>query len=121
MRDGVSTNFGTITHAQLKDASDQAIRNLASSWGPFQLMGYQCIELGIHVRDIRGEQALYWGMFWINKRYGRYVRQGKLRDAFHIHNTGRPFPLFGKPFTHNPAYVENGMMYVRCFELLLNP
>ncbi|MFK7900854.1 MAG: hypothetical protein AB8B61_08865 [Cyclobacteriaceae bacterium] len=118
IRNGQLTNFGDITQYTIHDASDDALKNLASSWGPFQLMGYQCIELGVKVHDIRGSDALYWGIYWIKKRYGEYLRKRKFKDAFHIHNTGQPFPVFGNTFTHNPAYVNKGMLYVSCFELL---
>lgn len=118
VRDGVYDHFGTIKTAQLSDASDAAIKNLASSWGPFQLMGYQCIELGVNVKDIRGDKSLYWGTYWVNRRYGKYIRQNKFKDAFHIHNTGKPYPILGKPYTYDPNYIKNGLMYMSCFNLL---
>ena len=85
--------------------------NLASSWGPFQVMGYKCIELGVKLEDIRGENAVYWGIYWINKNYGDWLRKGKFEEAFRIHNTGSPN---GK--TTNSNYVSNGMKYMRDFE-----
>ncbi len=110
-------NYGSITYSKLKGKSDKELRELASSWGPFQLMGYQCFDMkNVKVSDIRGEKALYWGIFWINQRYGNYLRKKKYKDAFHIHNTGKPYPLLGKPTTHDPKYVENGVLYIDYFE-----
>jgi len=118
VREGVYDHFGSISRATIKDASDDALKNLASSWGQFQLMGYQCIALGINVKDIRGDKSLYWGVYWINKRYGNYLRKKKYKDAFHIHNTGQPMPHFGKPYTYDPNYIPKGMKYMSYFELL---
>ena len=112
VRDKTLANYGSITHKTIHDASDEALRNLATSWGPFQLMGYQCIELGVNVADIRGDNSLYWGVYWINKRYGKALREKRFKDAFHIHNTGRPYPTSGKPMTYDPKYVDRGIHYM---------
>lgn len=116
VRDGQLRNYGSIRRRTIKDASDGALKNLASSWGPFQLMGYQCIEMGINVKDIRGKERLYYGVKWINKRYGKYLKKGQYRDAFHIHNTGRPVPSSGKTHTYDPKYIPNGMSFIQFFE-----
>ena len=116
VRDGKESNYGSIKKRTINGSSDAALRNLATSWGPFQLMGYQCIEMGLNVHDIRGNQALYWGAVWMKKRYGRYLKKEKYKDAFHIHNTGQPYPKFGKPRTHDPKYVERGLNYILFFE-----
>ena len=42
----------------IHDASDDALKNLATSWGPFQLMGYQVIPLDLNIADIRGDEAV---------------------------------------------------------------
>jgi hypothetical protein len=100
-----------ITANDLKGCSDEALRNLASSWGPFQLMGYKCLQLGIQVQDLRGEDAVKWAIHWINLTYGDYLRQGKFEAAFRIHNTGSPT---GR--THDTNYVKNGMKHMKMFE-----
>jgi hypothetical protein len=112
---GTRNNYEHVTPAMLKDASDAALKNLASSWGPFQLMGYKCLLLNIKVADIRGEEAVYWGAKWINETYGDYVRQSKFKDAFHIHNTGKRYPKLGKPKTYHPNYVQNGLEFMEYF------
>ena len=106
----------SITYRDLADATDEALRNLASSWGPFQLMGYKCLHLGIKIRDLRGNNSLYFGVKWIDATYGDYVRKGKYADAFHIHNTGRPVPKSGKYFTYDPKYVPNGLQHMEYFK-----
>lgn len=116
VRDRHKKSFGSITHKTLKNASDNALKNLATSWGPFQLMGYQCIELDVVLQDIRGENAVYWGIFWINKRYGKKLRREHFEDAFHIHNTGQPLPKNKQPRTHDPKYIEKGLQYMAFFK-----
>ena len=120
VRAGKRRRYENITPTTIHDASDGALKNLASSWGPFQLMGYKCVLLNINVADVRGEDSLYWGVKWIDLTYGDYLRQGKYQDAFHIHNTGRPYPKNGKPRTHDPKYVDNGLAYMKAFSKNLN-
>lgn len=109
VRSGDRSRYEAATSHVLADATDAALRNLATSWGPFQLMGYKCVELDIQLRDIRGEEAVRWGIHWIDLTYGDALRNGNFRNAFHIHNTGRPFPSDGIPTTHDPRYVEKGL------------
>ena len=52
VRDGKRERYEQITAADLMGANDEALRNLATSWGPFQLMGYKCIQLDVQLRDI---------------------------------------------------------------------
>lgn len=100
-----------ITANDLTGCSDEALRNLASSWGPFQLMGYKCLQLGIHVQDLRGEDAVKWAIHWINLTYGDYLRQGNFEAAFRIHNTGSPT---GR--TYDEHYVNKGLSHMKSFE-----
>ncbi len=116
VRDKKRSNYEVLTHEQIKDASDEALKNLARSWGPFQLMGYKCLQLGVKVNDIRGKDALDWGAKWIEMEYGKMLRKGRYRDAFHYHNTGRVYPSNGIPKTHDPNYVAHGLDYMEFFK-----
>jgi hypothetical protein len=118
VRDGKLDRYENLKPKDLHDATDGALKNMASSWGPFQIMGYKCVWLDIQLADLRGEDALYWGVKWIDLTYGDYVRKGKFKDAFHIHNTGRPYPDSGPPKTYDSKYVPNGLMYMKHFEAL---
>lgn len=113
---GALDNYEHVTPTILTDANDEALRNLASSWGPFQLMGYKCLLLDIKVRDIRGDFAVLHGARWIKMTYGEYLDKKKYRDAFHIHNTGSPYPVMGKPRTYDPDYCTRGLKYMAYFE-----
>jgi hypothetical protein len=115
VKSGKLDRFENIKPPDLRDATDDALRNMAHSWGPFQIMGYKCIWLDIQLQDLRGDQGLYWAVKWIDMTYGDYIRKGKYKDAFHIHNTGRPYPETGPPKTYDSKYVPNGLMYMKHF------
>lgn len=116
VRDQKGRTFEKIDQAVIVDASDEALKNLSKSWGPFQLMGYKCLQLDVKVNDIRGEDALDWGAKWIKMEYGYLLKQKRYADAFHYHNTGRLFPKDSIPTTHDPKYVENGLRYIEYFD-----
>lgn len=116
VKSGYRKNYGTITSSMLKSTTNDGLQNLASSWGPFQIMGYKCLELHITVSELRGEKAVYWGMKWIATNYGDVLREHRYRDAFHIHNTGRPFPKNGSSKTFDPDYVTRGIKYMEFFK-----
>lgn len=101
-----------VSYRNIKNISDEGLRNLASSWGPFQIMGYKCLELKITVADIRGHESIRYGMMWINKNYGKRIKKKQYTNAFHYHNTGRLFPKNGKSMTHDPNYITNGLKYM---------
>lgn len=116
LRDGKRKKYEQIRQKDLEDASDESLKSLATSWGPFQLMGYKCIAMDIDVSDIRGSDGLYHGIRWINEEYGRMLRKKHFKDAFHYHNAGSRYPLIGKARTHDPNYVSNGLRYMEYFK-----
>ncbi|MBQ3658192.1 MAG: hypothetical protein II956_15335 [Bacteroidales bacterium] len=111
-----SGSLESIIYSDISDASDDALKNLASSWGPFQLMGYKCLHLNVKIKDLRDSNSLYWGVYWIDKTYGDYVRKERYADAFHIHNTGHPVPKNGKHRTFDKNYVKKGLEYMEYFK-----
>ena len=116
VRDGNRESYENVTPGHLADASDAALKNLATSWGPFQLMGYKCILLDVKIKDIRGPESVYYGAKWIDLAYGKKLREGKFKDCFHIHNTGRPYPSNGKPTTHDPQYIPRGIAAIEKYQ-----
>jgi len=110
LRDGKRRRFQGLSRSAVYGLSNAAIKNLATSWGPFQLMGYQCLRLGVFVKDIRGDEAVKWGVKWIHSTYGNYLKSGKYEEAFRIHNSGRPH---GR--TTDPNYVSNGLSHMKYF------
>jgi len=110
---------GSYEHVKpenLNNAGDEALQNLASSWGPFQLMGYKCMLFGIKVRDLRGDDGVKWAAKWMDTTYGRYLRKNDYKSAFHIHNAGIPFPKDGASRTFNKKYVDEGLKWMAYFK-----
>jgi len=112
---GALKNYENVTASHLYDASDEAIINLATSWGPFQLMGYKCILLDVKIRDIRGSNGVHYGTQWINLTYGNRLRKAEYKHCFHLHNTGKLYPSTGLPTTHDPQYVQRGLSGLKRF------
>tara|TARA_B100000780_G_scaffold72241_1_gene48415 strand:+ start:3972 stop:4652 length:681 start_codon:yes stop_codon:yes gene_type:complete len=117
---GSLKNYENVTASHLHDASDEALRNLATSWGPFQLMGYKCILLDVKIRDIRGSNGVHYGAKWINLTYGNRLRKGEYKNCFHLHNTGRIYPNSGIPTTYDPQYVPRGLTGLKRFSAQVN-
>jgi len=117
VRDGKQRKFENIYQKDLAEINDDGLKNLATSWGPFQLMGYKVIPLGLTIRDIREEdEAAFHAAEWIKKEYGHFLSKKKWKDAFHYHNTGKRFPLNGRSSTHDPYYVSDGVKYMKHFD-----
>jgi hypothetical protein len=116
LQDGKIKKYGALRRSDIDDASDDALKNLSSSWGPFQIMGYHCIKEGITVGQLRSTEGLSYAVQWINKNYGERLRKQEFQDSFHIHNTGKPFPKSGTPSTHDPQYVFHGISLMKEFE-----
>lgn len=116
VRDGRQKKYENIRPEALQNCDDECLTNLATSWGPFQLMGYKAIPLGLNVTDLRDEEeAARHAAAWIKKEYGHFLEKKKWKDAFHYHNTGDRFPLSGVSRTHDPYYVSDGVKYMKYF------
>ena len=113
---GMRKDYEHVQQDNLKDAGDEALQNLARSWGPFQLMGYKCLLYDINISDIRGSQGTYWGVKWIAGAYGKYIQKKDFKSAFHIHNAGIPYPKAGQPKTYDPEYVNKGLKWMDYFK-----
>ncbi len=109
---GIIPAYNGIRQTHLKGLSKKNLQKMATSWGPLQIMGYHSIHLGIHIDKLKGEQSLYYGMVWAKQNYGHLLKKKAYRDAFHFHNTGKPYPRIGPPLTHDRYYVSNGMQYM---------
>jgi hypothetical protein len=118
VRDGGRSRYGLLTAGDLAGASDEALRNLASSWGPMQIMGYHCVEIGVNVADLRDADAVAWGVRWVDQTYGHLLREQRFDDAFHMHNAGSTYPDSGPPKTHDPRYVPRGLKMMRGFSMI---
>lgn len=53
VRDGTQSHYGNIRRMHIRDASDAAIRALATSYEATQMMGYHCITLHCTLADLK--------------------------------------------------------------------
>lgn len=118
VQDGIRKKYSFFTTADLKGRSTTDLKFMATSWGPFQIMGFHAVKLGFPLQNLRNKNALRTGIRWCKENYGDYLKKEDFRNAFHIHNTGKPYPAFGNPLTSDPQYVEKGLKYM---ELLQKP
>lgn len=121
VRDGKRRQWDGVKRADLTGKSNAEIRSLATSWGPFQIMGYHTITMSkkgptVTVEDLTNHNALAVGVRWVSDNYGATIRANRFQDAFHIHNTGRPYPKVGAPRTYDPNYVSNGLQFMEYFQ-----
>ena len=107
-----NSHFEQIKHHQIRMLSNSAIKNLASSWGPFQLMGVRSINMHCSISELRGDNSVHYAIKWINEEYGYLIKKERYKDAFHKHNTGRLYPKIGPPKTHDPQYVNKGLKFM---------
>lgn len=119
LQKGERKRYSFFTTADLKNKSATDLKFMATSWGPFQIMGFHAVQQDFPLKNLRNEQAVKTGIAWCMKSYGKYLKKKDYRNAFHIHNTGRPLPMTGIPFTTDPDYVEKGMRYMQL--LRVNP
>ena len=119
LQKGELDHYDNILPGDVKGKKNGELKKWASSWGPMQLMGYKCCELKTNVNQLAGEMALKYGVLWIKRNYGPQLVTGNFKDAFHIHNTGRKYPLLGPPRTYHRNYVPGGLKYVEAFKVLL--
>jgi hypothetical protein len=68
------------------------------------------------VRDLRGDEGVKWAAKWMDTTYGNFIRKKDFKSAFHMHNTGSPFPKNGKSKTFDPDYVEEGLQWMAYFK-----
>lgn len=116
VKKGKSPRYGQITTDTLRYFSDGDLKDMATSWGPIQVMGYHALTMGIPIEYLKNEKSLHYGIIWCKRTYGDYLKEGSFRDAFHVHNTGKPHPDGWFPKTHNPHYIRLGLAYVEAFE-----
>ncbi len=116
LKAGKRTHYEKVTIETLKDANESAIKNLASSWGPFQIMGYKVVQEGILIKDLRGPAAVKHGMKWIANEYGHLLKKDRYSDAFHYHNTGKVIGKNRRIKTHSKTYVSDGRKWMKYFK-----
>jgi hypothetical protein len=116
LKNGKIDKFENLKQSDLKGVKDKTLKELASSYGPFQIMGYKKYILKIPLDSLKGKRNIYYSIKWINMSYGDMLRNEEFKDAFHFHNAGKRYPLAGDPLTYDPEYVTRGLSYQKYFK-----
>ena len=74
VRAGKQKSYSKLTQKQLKGRSDSELKMFATSWGPLQIMGYHCFNLGLGIDDLKGESSLRNGIIWAKKKLWKVSR-----------------------------------------------
>lgn len=114
-----------ITQAQVKGLSDAVLRELATSWGWTQIMGYSVLTVfkGLSIAQLRDKQAhLDLAVDFMRHVAGPYLDSGRFDQVCHIWNTGAPYKTAnGRPVirTYSPYYIYNCGLVALEFKALL--
>lgn len=111
-------SYNGITQAQLAGMSDDALKNLATSWGYTQIMGYHIINnlrkadgSAPTIAELRDHHLhLSFAVQLLEKVAMRYMAAGNWPAVLRIWNSGSPN---GK--THDPNYVDNALAVRRAY------
>lgn len=109
------STYNKVTRAMIHDANDDAVRNLATSWGCTQIMGYWGLVLGCTIAELRDPRKHFGYTIKLLKLVGgHYMRDGDLTAVLHIWNTGS---ANGK--TYHEDYVDNALKVKKAYDALL--
>jgi hypothetical protein len=120
-------SWGGITGPMLEGLSDDAIRNLATSWGWTQIMGYYTLTLfeGHTIAELR-DPALHFN-FAVQMLVSvarPWLEKGRFDQTCHIWNHGSPYKVDarGRPIikTYSPYYMDNCGLVAQEFKKLLS-
>jgi hypothetical protein len=98
---------------------EKVLRQLATSWGLTQIMGYQTIARKKTVQDLLDPTSHYQVAVELLEELGRRFRLSLSKDAealFRSWNTGRPT---GR--TYDPDYVSRGIQRLRIYSMIAQP
>ncbi len=109
--------FGANNRQEIATSADDALRQLATSWGFTQIMGYHMVARRASVRDLLEPQFHYRVALELLSEFADAYQLNlghEFEEMFRCWNTGRPY---GKTF--DPEYVENGMRRVGLYRELV--
>lgn len=103
----LTSSFHAANEPELSRTTDEALRELATSWGFTQIMGYHLVGRPGTVRDLLEPRFNFRLALELlaqfAERYQLDLRQ-EFEEMFRCWNTGQPY---GETF--DPAYVEKGL------------
>lgn len=105
------TPFGYMKRSALQGKTDTELREMATSHGLVQIMGYHCLHLKCEVSELSGRDQLLWAVAFMQGSYAKAARRHDWESCFRIHNTGRHD---GK--TSRGDYVKRGLIRMRYYQ-----
>jgi len=109
--------FGPNHAPALTALPDEGLRELATSWGYTQIMGYHMVERRGTVRDLMEPAFHFQVALELLTEFGAAHQldlTGEFAEMFCCWNTGQPY---GK--TYDPAYVAHGLSRMAIYKKLL--
>ena len=109
--------FATKNRQTIAALEDSSIRQLATSWGYTQIMGYHIVGSTATVRDLIDPRFHYHLAVELLTDFARQYKLDPRRDfveLFHCWNSGSPT---GK--TYDPNYVSNGLRRMQVYREIL--
>ena len=104
------SEWGGLSRSAVARYNDEQLKELATSYGLVQIMGYHCIQLGCEVSELKGDYQLQWAAAYMQYHYAKQARRKDWNACFRIHNTGRPD---GRP--HRSDYVTRGLQRMQYY------
>lgn len=111
---GYAAHYGALSSGDLKPLNDDAIRDLATSWGLTQVMGYHVArrpggiailkDPATHLKFALGLMGGFAERFQLNVK-------AEFAEMFRCWNTGKPY---GETF--DPKYVERGLARIEIYK-----
>lgn len=116
VRDGLAKSWSHITTADLQGATDDALHNLATSYGLTQIMGWHMIhDLAGSIADLRDpDKHLGYAVQLLDVVADKYLRLRNWEAVLHIWNSGTPT---GR--TYDPDYVHNALAVKAAYAAIL--
>ena len=108
--------FAAAHAAEIAAAEDEALRELATSWGYTQIMGYHMVGRAGTVRDLLEPQFHFRVALELLAEFAERYQLNPTREfaeMFRCWNTGQPYGQ-----TTDPAYVEKGRARMEIFRAI---
>jgi hypothetical protein len=111
--DFLTPSFGKAYGERLAQTPDEALRELATSWGLTQIMGYHMVGRAGTPRDLVEPRFHFRVALELLAEFAERYQLNLARDfaeLFRCWNTGQPCGA-----TADPAYVENGLQRMELY------
>ena len=116
VREGHQEQYKQIQQHHVIAASDEALRELATSWGIFQIQGYKVVPYGIPLSKLRSQEELEYSVSWIAKSYGHHLKRQEYREVFFLHSPAAPVDQNEISKIQDSKYILNGLKHITWFK-----